>query len=831
MKNNNKAIVGKLTSRSMKANQRRNFFVVTAILLTTLLITFVFSVGVSLLDSFKLRQVRVAGTAAHAMVSRPSSEEWERLKGLDYVETVGTDVRVATVNKTPQTMDVDLTLVSYDKAQWEEVKKPAYATIVGRYPEKENEVMVPTWVLEKMGVSPKIGMTIPLSYSIGTNGGGETYEEDFVLSGWFDGYNHLSSGNVGELPVSEAFLHKHGQSMETDGTANIIFSVGSREKIFDYCERMEGDLGITETERVRPLLSYDAISASDRMSTFIGLILIAVFLVFTGYLLIYNVLYISVAREVRFYGLLKTIGTTPRQIRAMVRGQVLRLCAWGIPIGMALALLLSLGLVPYAITTISGDATGSTVSFSPLIYAGAAVFALLTALLGARKPARTAARVSPIEAQKYAGERLRKKKVHSPAHGKLYRMALRNIFRDRKRAAVVLLSLFLGMTVFLVVTTLVGSMDVDNFIASYIDADVVLENQSYREDEEEQKFDDAFLEDVRNVPGFESLQYDTRDYYNLTFTDEFDAYLEGLRERTPEFAQTEEDIEAVKKDFTGIAIGVDGGALSELDGDFDEEAFKRGEYLLIAAKDASHIDASLLEGVESMEIASSSRPNDKVKIPVGGLISFHFHNNSSMVAPTIIISNELMEKLTGGAMRSKLYIEAEKDGDKAFVDQIKAITEGDYEISRTSKPEWREEMRDAKTMLYILGGGVALVLGLIGLLNFVNVMSVSVTVRKREFAALESIGMSRRQMQRMLLCEGVGYALISLVLILFVGNAMAYGFFQLFQQEADYAVFTYPMVPVVTICAMMVLVCVVTPRLAYRSVSKASLVERIRDME
>ena len=56
----------------------------------------------------------------------------------------------------------------------------------------------------------------------------------------------------------------------------------------------------------------------------------------TGYLIIYNVFQISVAGDIRFYGLLKTIGTTPRQLKRIIRIQALSLSAAGIPLGLLL---------------------------------------------------------------------------------------------------------------------------------------------------------------------------------------------------------------------------------------------------------------------------------------------------------------------------------------------------------------------------------------------------------------------------------------------------------------------------------------------------------------
>jgi putative ABC transport system permease protein len=93
---------------------------------------------------------------------------------------------------------------------------------------------------------------------------------------------------------------------------------------------------------------------------------------------------------------------------------------------------------------------------------------------------------------------MKKSVVYSFILGKLYKMALRNIFRDRKRAAVVFISLFLGITTFNTIITIVASMDPDNFVAMFAESDVVLTNNTvfslYNTVSPKQKFDDNFFE-------------------------------------------------------------------------------------------------------------------------------------------------------------------------------------------------------------------------------------------------------------------------------------------------------------------------------------------------
>ncbi len=165
MKNNNGAVIRRLTAKSLKSNKKRNMFIITAIALTTLLIASVFSIGMSLLESVKINQIRLAGTVAQAAVGHPTASQIKKLKALDYVKVVGTNNNVGFVKNTPELGKISLALHYFDKPEWEELHSPAYVDIEGNYPEKENEIMVSLAILKRLGIdTPFIGMEIPITY-------------------------------------------------------------------------------------------------------------------------------------------------------------------------------------------------------------------------------------------------------------------------------------------------------------------------------------------------------------------------------------------------------------------------------------------------------------------------------------------------------------------------------------------------------------------------------------------------------------------------------------------------------------------------------------------
>lgn len=837
MKNNNGAVIRRLTDRSLKSNKKRNLFIIIAITLTTLLISSVFSISMSLMESVKMEKIRFMGTVAHTAVGHPTASQIEQLNNLDYVKVVGTGNNVAFIKNTPQMGKINLTLHYFDKTEWEKLRSPAYTDIVGSYPQKENEIMVPLGVLERLGINdPSIGMEIPLSYYTESGNNDTLVNDNFRLSGWFTSYALIRSMNTADtILVSKELSQKYGKNVEKDGSATLLFDNASR--VLEYCETLKADLGLSENQPIVPVQTYATDKDSTRTSL-IALSAVIAFLIFTGYLLIYNVLYISVSRDVRFYGLLKTLGTTPKQIKRIVIGQIIHLCMIGIPIGAILALLLSLVVVPMSISKLGAVSTGAVVSFSPFIYLGAAFFALLTALLSAFKPAKKAADISPIEALKFTGIKYNRSHAYTSTHGKPYKMAFRNIFRDKKRAAVVLLSLFLGVTTFITITTLVSSMGINHYVESMFESDFILKNYALLNTEgSKQKFDHAFMEKIESLPGFERLGITTLERMRLDYSpDEFGEYITDFCKRNNIENLTEEDIQ---KNFRGIIVGVDREALMKLsetlDKPIDADAFERGEFALIATDNPSLFsnahELSISPLYKSKSGFEEKSGSEDVKIPLGGFVPSSFKNIGSSLAPTVFVSNALMTKIYNEPNISEINFDVSKGYDQQALDTLKQVMDGDHEISRLSKLETLEELNSAKIVLYVLGGGIALIIALIGILNFVNTMSVGIMVRKHELATLESVGMSRKQVRKLLVSEGLGYAVITLLLVFTIGSIITFGVFTLFRQQVTYAVFTYPFIPVIIVSLAIIVICVITPEIAYHSIYKSTIVERLREAE
>ena len=151
----------------------------------------------------------------------------------------------------------------------------------------------------------------------------------------------------------------------------------------------------------------------------------------------------------------------------------------------------------------------------------------------------------------------------------------------------------------------------------------------------------------------------------------------------------------------------------------------------------------------------------------------------------------------------------------------------DYE----SKATYQAEFESMRSLFLTLGGALSLIIGLVGVLNFLNAVLTGIITRRHEFAVLQAIGMTGRQLGRMLMLEGLYYALlamaVSLALSLTLGPLIGTGCANVFW------FFTYrlSLLPLTALLPVFVLLGIAIPLVTYRGAAKQSVVERLRAEE
>ena len=151
----------------------------------------------------------------------------------------------------------------------------------------------------------------------------------------------------------------------------------------------------------------------------------------------------------------------------------------------------------------------------------------------------------------------------------------------------------------------------------------------------------------------------------------------------------------------------------------------------------------------------------------------------------------------------------------------------DYE----SKALYASEFEGMRSMFQLCGGALSFIVGLVGVLNFFNAILTGIITRKREMAVLQSIGMTGKQLKTMLVCEGLLYALSSVLLSLVLAVVLGPLAFSALQSMFWFFTYRLTLTPFLIVAPVFALLGVLVPLAVYRSVSKATIVERLREVD
>lgn len=847
--NRNKEVIKRVEKGMMKANRTRNIFAIVAVALTTFMITTIFSLGINYKENMELTSVRTSGTNANVSLAMPTNEQEKEIRDLDYVKTVGTQYMIGSVaEKNEADRDLAIAMQYYDNTEWEKHYKEAISNIKGEYPKKENEIMLSEDALSQLGIKePKLDMEIPLSY-ISKDG---EQKDTFTLSGWFRSYT-----GTGMAFLSESYCQEHGYTMQNSGVLSISLD-NPKDNFYD----IQDDIALNENQTFQGSVSMSSSSGS----VYAMIILLVFFIIGSGYLLIYNVLYISISRDTRFYGLIKTLGTTEKQIKTLVKRQALTFGCIGIPIGVILAGVLSFGIVPVILENAfdSGKSImDAEMFFHPSIFILSIIFSALTVWISCNAPAKVAGKISPIEALRYQNFASTKTKSRNSTNGgKLHVMAYHNVFRDKKRAFLVFMSLFMGITMILGVNGMIGSMKAENYVEKYMDYNFEYRDVQFEQYEQPNKevpqFDEQFVEQIKQIDGVKNVDIQKTVWGGIAFDEaDLEEFMkikyEDSRYKT-EGQSYQEMVADLKKyanagDYGCYITTLDDKAVEEYntehpDTPIDIEKFQRGETAISGMDTEYNAPNTALVG-KTLSLTADSPDGKATDFLIDGSFYFGDYENNlsysmdqrkdiSIVPDIIYVSEAGMERLTSAPIISGIGIDI-KD-----MNQLEEIDSELQALNGTlTKTEWSyqspvgiiEEFNQMNYSMNLLGNGAAVLLIVIGLINFINVMLTGVVARKNEFAVMESIGTSKKQIKKILTLEGGIYALVTTGLIMTLGNAFLLLVADAVPHMADYAKFEYPFALVICLIFAIFIICLSVPAIVYRAVSKETVIERLHDL-
>ncbi len=868
MRNNNQEIAALLARESYNSNKSRNRILTAAVALTVMMLFGVFSLAVGKLETDILLYMRNSGTAASTTLERGSKEQQEEIEALPYIKAVGSRIYIG--NTEEYSCEV------LDETGWEKMTAPAYSDIHGEYPQKTEEIMLPVRAMEAIGIhEPTLGMEIPAGITLPE---GEKLEKTFILSGYYTDYRDPAIYRPAGY-FSQEFLQ--GLTMEKEENTTLL--IQQKDNIDDEAieDMLYQDVEMRDdSQQFFGGISFYRQSVYDLAGGFDTAVLMAGLILFGAAMLLYNVMYISLSRDIRQYGLLKTMGTTKKQLRSIVLRQTGRILAGGCVLGGAAGILITVTVIPRLLSRMylrgRGEAS-AMIAFRPWILALAVVFGGLVTLLSSLWAMNRVVKMSPVEAVKYTGQKekypektgIRKRKKKGAGRnskkfdpekawgysGGILAMAWRNLFRFKKRFVLTLLSLGLGILISLGAVVLSTGTDQTNKI-NQSRPDFKIDCHMNTNIVEEYPADQVFFspklrDEIISLKGVVDNDTAWGGYGKVDLREEaLQVYTADMEDRNRDYGvviqvvsdQWLENLEKLKEE-KGLYV--------------DPESVRQGEGLILFH---AHLLSRIQEekGREDMgkefQITDMAGEHSTAMKFAGYLDAYE--KGLERMATTwnggdilyFLISEKGFQKLglTEQIFRVDLEVEEEQEPllkaelagivsrynrERGNVAQGTELMMSSDMLTLDAKSDELAAERDYITSSRIVMGALCALLLMMGIANYFNVTMTSLAMRRRELAVLESLGLTRRQLRKMLLLEGIFTALLVTLGVLTVGSFLLWAEGILIKQRLAYFVFQYPALPLVLCLSLLFFLCGALPLSMYRKTEKQPVVERLKVME
>lgn len=827
--------------RTLAAKQKKNVVVTLAIILTAMMFTALFTIAGAMNKSFQESTMRQVGGQSMAGLKCILPKDYEKISKDPVVKNPTYRIVVGTLEN--EELYKISTEVNY--AEDENAKNMFCYPTEGTMPKERLDIATSTIVLEALGVPCKVGERIPLRISVGD----EVITETFTLSGYWEGDAVAMSQQcwvsksfceeIAPTPT-ESFYEQEGNQYTGYWMMDFDYSNSwnIEKKTIELLERN----GYDGNENMYGI-NWAYTTSSVDTETILMIVMFLFMILASGYLIIYNIFSLNVVGDIQSYGLLKTIGTTEKQLKKLVRKQAVFLSLIGIPCGLVLGSIVGKCLFPIIVRNFETDGA-MKFSLNPILLVGAALFSFLTVWISCNKPCRLAAKVSPVEAVRYTDTFYNgKKKEKKIKKVTTFSFAWANVGRNRKKVAVVVLSLSLSMILLNCVYSLVSGFDKDKFVSQYLIGDGLITDASILN----------FNVNVVNINGItpeiqkEVLELDGIETLHNVYYGESELLLnDGAHENILQFINTnpqyfsDEDIEIswlMENQILDCDIyGMDQWSVEQLEvykGKIDWEKFKTGKYILINTLGLNW-ETDPMSGVyynvgDMLELTLPDGTTKKYEVLAITDVPYAMSSRRFSFFGTKVILPEteyLQHTKETGAMLSMLSVEDEKKD--SVYQALQAYTENEQkDLTYVSKQTYEEEFGDFINMFWIVGGALSFVLALIGIMNFINAIVTGILARRKELAMMEAVGMTGKQMRGILAWEGIFYILLTEIFSIVAGGSISMFVLKNVAKEMWFLSYHFTVMPIVVCMPILIFLACIIPVTTYKNMEKESTVVRM----
>ena len=826
MKVKNKAYIRRLAKNILNANKSRRNILLLAIALTSILFTSLFSVALGLGKSMEIQTMKTIGTISHGSFKELSDKDINILSKDKDIKEFSIREKVGILDD--EKISAELSYMDKNGYEWSLIEK-----VKGKFPEKENDAFIDLVTAKKLGYKGEIGEEIEVPFKIEKANTGEIIEkksDKFIISGTFQ--NPIDSNvGVGQIYLSKAYVDKSSlPENNKDLEVMLKNSFMIRDKLLKIAERngykvVDDPENLSDKEiRIGVNFAYPfSGDSSFDFKTFLPFLAFLILVIVAGYLIINNIFKISVNEDIKLLGLLKTIGMTKPQIKRLIHLESLAVALPAIIVGDIVGI--SIGKIIlnkiFANNEMLTDVKLSLMVIILIILFSTA-FTLLTVFLSVMRPARYAAKVSPIDASRYNETTIKKKyKSENISLGKLAR---RQVFSNKFRFISIVLSISLSAVILNSVLTYTGNIDLEKGISDVIATDYNIASPKYFRYMylgSEEGIDKKFIDEIENYKGFKSGGA---------------LYYYGYEYDYP-------DIKIEDNKVAPILLGIDDYLINKqkfIDGEFDKDKWQTGNYIIIgeygnkksAFKAGDKIKINVKNKVKEVQVMSKIEYNFSNGLRYFPVIKEDINDESS---PTLSLEyiymnpNEYKE-LTGDQSIMSYGFDVE-DSEKENFDKLLKSFENEPGFSYDSRDLQIKSTMEFKNLIEFAGYSLSIVLFLISVLNFINVIATEILRNMVNLSILEAIGMTKKNIKKYLVKKNLIYSLCGLVFSFIIMLLVDKFILMDFMEQTQWTSYKFVIMPLILVNFVNIIIGILFTGRFYEKHSQNSLVDRIRSLE
>lgn len=790
----------KIAKSNLKQNKSKSILIIITIILSTLMLS---SIGIYIVDAGayqKENTIKYSGNY-QGILANVDEKQADILSNHADVELTG-EMNGVGVEKLEDDSNISLAYMNEDA-----LKLNSFELIKGKLPTKENEIVLDSGALKALGYKNKdLGEKIKISYNDYKND--KKIEKEFVISGILKTSEISEAGKYYYAIISELYMRNTRDMSQEDFNIYVKFNDKSNlsiEQAKEKLDKIANDIGL---DTINTAVNENYINAlKPDMETIMGGGFVGLVIVLSSILVIYNIFYISIVTKVQEFGKLRAIGATKKQIKNIVFKEGFILAGIAIPIGIILGYVLA-NIIIKSFMDIDVKSSRLPVILSVV------VISFISVVLSLLKPMKVASKVSIVDAVRYTGNKIsNKSKRKGYKNINLKRLSHANLERNKKRTYMTLASLILSGTIFITVSTALESFDAEKMAREHFPYDIEVRLSGYE-----------MNSDKNPKNNLNILQMDnplSKDFFNQIKN------MEGIKRiesaRSVKIGMEDYDVE-FKYDLLQSINENDVKSLNKnlIDGKINLERLQTGDEIVI-----THVDTAKEMGVKA---------GDKIRLTLydgDKKIKKEFKVQAiAMGVPSFGIGKDFIDRTLKYDSTSSLGIYTEEGKYQEIKDSIKKIAKNNGFLETDFIDSRIESNKATISFIKIMGYTLTGIIGVIGFMNLVNTMITSIVTRKKELGMLQAIGLTNKQLVKMLNSEAMYYTSGMMIGSILFGGILGYiAVIFLKKTGLSYATYSLPIVPILLMIVCILIAQFITTYLIGRSFNKESLIDRVRYSE